>query len=62
MQLAHLLTTVQHPNKIILSETEPETNDKVTIISFWLAAGPSALTVLPPNNLSETEPESNKEP
>ena len=56
------MTTAQHPDETILSETEPETDDEVTIISFRPAAGPSAPTVLPPIDLSETEPESDEEP
>ncbi len=65
MQSAHLSMIAQHPDDIIVSETEPESNEEVTIVSFQPAAGPSAPSmVLAPKDLSETEPESSsdKEP
>ncbi len=62
MQSAHLLMIAQHPDNIILSETKPESDEEVTIVSFWPAAGPSApLTALTPEDLSETEPESSSD-
>ena len=65
MQSAHLSMIAQRPDDIIVSETEPESDEEVTIVSFRPAAGPSApLMALAPKDLSETEPESSsdKEP
>ena len=63
MLLAHLLMTAQPADDIIISETEPESDEEVTIVRFQLAAGPShPLTVLPSKDLSITEPESDEEP
>jgi len=60
---AHLSTTAQPADDVIISETEPESDEEVTIVCFQPAAGPSRpLTVLPPKDLSLTEPESDEEP
>ena len=64
MLLAYLLTTAQPPDDLILSETEPESDNEVTIVSFRLAPGPSVLmTALPRDDMdvSETELESDEE-
>jgi len=66
MRMAPLSTTVQPPDDddIVISETEPESDDKVAIVSFQLAAGPSvSMTALPHDDkdVSETEPETDKE-
>jgi len=55
----HRPTTAQPHDNVVLSETEPESDEDVTMV----AAGPSApSTVLPPDDLSVTEPESDEEP
>jgi hypothetical protein len=60
---ACLSTTAQPADDVIISETEPESNEEVTIVHFQPAAGPSRpSTVLPPEDLSLTEPESDEEP
>ena len=60
---AHLSMTAQPADNIIISKTEPKSNEEVTIVRFQPVAGPSrSLTVLPPKDLSLTEPESDKEP
>jgi hypothetical protein len=59
-----LSTTVQPPDDIIISETEPESDNKVAIVSFHPAAGPSVSTMALPHDdtvVSETEPESDEE-
>jgi hypothetical protein len=66
MQMAPLSTTVQpsDDDDIVISETESESDNEVTIVSFRLAAGPSvSMTALPRDDkdVSETEPETNKE-
>jgi hypothetical protein len=59
----YLLMIAQPADDVIISETEPESDEKVTIVCFQPAAGPScSLTILPPKDLSLTEPESDKEP
>ena len=61
IQTEALSMAVQPPNNVIISKTELESNDKVAIVSFHLAAGPSvSMMVLPDNNISETELESNE--
>jgi hypothetical protein len=62
MRTAPLSTTVQPPNDddIVISEMEPESDNEVTIVSFWLAARPSVSTTALPcddTDVSETEPE-----
>jgi hypothetical protein len=60
---ARLSTTAQPADDVIISETEPESDEEVTIVRFQPAAGPSRpSTVLPPEDLSLTEPESDEEP
>ena len=60
---AHLSMTAQPADDVIISETEPESDEEVTIVCFQLAAGPSRpSTMLPPEDLSVTEPESDEEP
>jgi hypothetical protein len=62
---AHLSMTAQPADDVIISktETESESDEKVTIICFQPAAGPSCLlTMLPLKDLSLTKPESDKEP
>jgi len=66
MQTAPLSMTVQPPDDddVVISETEPESDDKVAIVSFRLAAGPSVSTMALPRNdadVSETEPETDEE-
>ena len=59
-----LSTTVQPPDDIVISETEPESDDKVTIVSFHPAARPSFLmTALPHDDtvVSKMELESDEE-
>jgi hypothetical protein len=59
MPPAHRPTTAQPHDNVVLSETEPESDEDVTMG----AAGPSApSTVLPPDDLSVTEPESDEDP
>jgi len=59
---ARLSMTAQPPNDIVISETEPESNEEVTIVCIQPAAGPSCpSTVLPPKDLSLTEPESDED-
>jgi hypothetical protein len=59
---ARLSTTAQPADDLVVSETEPESDEEVTIVHFQPAAGPSRLsTVLPPEDLSLTEPESDEE-
>jgi len=63
LPLAHLSMTAQPADDLIISETEPESGKEVTIVHFQPAAGPSCpLTMLPPKDLSLTEPESDEEP
>ena len=63
MLLACLLMTAQPADDIIISEMEPESDEEVTIVHFQPAAGPSRpSTMLPPKDLSLTEPESDKKP
>ena len=58
----YLSTTAQPADDLIVSETEPESDEEVTIISIQPAPSPSCpSTVLPPKDLSLIEPESNKE-
>jgi hypothetical protein len=60
---AHLSTTAQPADDIIISKMEPESDEEVTIVHFQLAAGPSCpSTVLPSKDLSLTESESDEEP
>ena len=60
---AHLSMTAQPADDVIISETESKSDEKVTIICFQPAAGPSCLlTMLPPKDLSLTESESDEEP
>jgi len=60
---ARLSTTAQPADDLVISETEPESDEEVTVISVRLAPGPSRpSTVLPPEDLSMTEPESDEEP
>jgi hypothetical protein len=59
---ARLSTTAQPADDLIVSETEPESDEEVTVISVRPAPGPSRLsTMLPPEDLSLTEPESDEE-
>ena len=60
---ARLLTTAQPADDLVISETEPESDEEVTVLSVRQVAGPSRpSTVLPPEDLSLTEPESDEEP
>ena len=60
---ARLSMTAQPADNVIISEMEPKSDEEVTIIRFQPAAGPSRLlTVIPPEDLSLTEPESDEEP
>ena len=66
MRMAPLSTTVQPPDDddIVISETEPESDDEVAIVSFRLAGGPSVSTTALPcddKDISETEPETDEE-
>jgi hypothetical protein len=63
MLAACLSTTAQPANDVIISKTEPESDEEVTIVHFQPAAGPShPSTMLPPKDLSLTKPESDEEP
>jgi len=60
--LACLSTTAQPPDNIVISETEPKSDEEVTIVCIQPAAGPShPSTMLPPEDLSLTEPESDED-
>jgi len=60
---AHLSMTAQPIDDVIISETEPESDEEVTIVHFQPVAGPSCpLTMLHPEDLSLTKSESDKEP
>jgi hypothetical protein len=64
MLLAHLSMTAQPPDDDVLSETELESDNKVTIVSFRPAPGPSvSMTVLSHDDMdiSETKLESDEE-
>jgi len=66
MWMAPLSTTVQPPDddNVVISETEPESDDEVAIVSFWLAGGPSVSTTALPcddKDVSKTEPETDEE-
>jgi hypothetical protein len=59
----HLSTTAQPADDLVISETEPESDKEVTVISIRQVAGPSRPpTMLPPKDLSLTELESDEEP
>jgi hypothetical protein len=63
MLAAYLSTTAQPANDVIISKTEPESDEEVTIVHLQPAAGPShPSTMLPPEDLSLTKPESDEEP
>jgi hypothetical protein len=66
MQMAPLSTTVQpsDDDNVVISETEPESDDEVAIVSFQLAAEPYVSTTALPRDdkdVSETKPETDKE-
>ena len=64
MRTAPLSMTVQPPDDVFISETEPESDNEVAIVSFRLAAGPSVSTMALSHDdadVSETEPETDEE-